>query len=70
LKQIDTLSTILFNLSFQKVIQSLKMVPSHIKIGEKHLTVLTYADDIVLIGKHVTYIRKRFCRNRKTLPES
>jgi len=46
------------------------MVPSHIKIGEKHLTVLTYADDIVLIGKHVTYIRKRFCRNRKTLPES
>jgi len=35
LKQDDTLSQILFNLALQKVIQSIKMVPSSIKIGKE-----------------------------------
>jgi len=52
------------------VIHSLKIVRSGIKIGKEQLTVLTYADDIVLIRKHETDIRQLFCRNRKTLPKS
>ena len=51
LKQGDTLSPVLFNLVLQKVIQSIKMVPSGIKIGKEQLNVLAYADDIELIGK-------------------
>jgi len=58
LKQGDTLSPILFNLSLRKVIQSIKMVPSGIKIGEEQLNVLAYAGDIVLIGKNEIEIRK------------
>jgi len=52
LKQGDTLSPILFNLALQKVIQSIKMVPSAIKIGKEQLNILAYADDIALIGKN------------------
>ena len=51
LKQGDSLSPILFNLALQKVIQSIKMVSSGIKLGKEQLNVLAYADDIVLIGK-------------------
>jgi len=51
MKQGDPLSPILFNLELQKVIQSIKMVPSGIKIGKEQLSVLAYADDIALIGK-------------------
>jgi hypothetical protein len=51
LKQGDYLSPILFILALQKVIQSIKMFPSGIKIGHQQLNVLAYADDIVLIGK-------------------
>ena len=57
LKQGDSLSPILFNLALQKVIQSIKMVPSGIKIGIEQLNVLTYSDDIVLIGKNEIEIR-------------
>ena len=39
----------LFNLALQKVIQSIKMVPSGIKIGKEQLNELAYADDIALI---------------------
>ena len=35
LKQGDPLSPLLFNLALQKVIQSIKMVPSGIKIGKE-----------------------------------
>jgi len=35
LKQGDPLSPILFNLALQKVIHSIKMVPSGVKIGKK-----------------------------------
>jgi hypothetical protein len=35
----------------QKLIQSIKMVPSGIRTGKEQLNVLAYADDIVLIGK-------------------
>jgi hypothetical protein len=52
LKQGDPLSPILFNLVLQKVIQSIKMVPSGIKIGDEQLNILAYADDIALIGKN------------------
>jgi len=51
LKQGDPLSPILFNLALQKVIQSIKMVLSSIKIGKEQLNILAYADDIALIGK-------------------
>ena len=57
LKQADSLSPILFNLALQKSIQSIKMVPSGIKIDKELLNVLAYADDIVLIGKNEIEIR-------------
>ena len=60
LKQGDSLSLILYNLALQKVIQSIKMVPSDIKIGKEHLNILAYADDIVLIGKYEIEVRQCF----------
>jgi hypothetical protein len=60
LKQGDPLSPILFNMVLQKVIQSIKMVPSGIKIGEGQLNILAYANDIGLIGKNEIEIRKLF----------
>jgi len=51
LKQGDPLLPTLFNLALQKVIQSIKMVPSGIKIHKEQLNILAYADDIALIGK-------------------
>ena len=57
LKQDDTLSPMLFNLALQKVIQSIKMVPSGIKIGKEQLNILAFADDIALIGKNEIEIR-------------
>jgi hypothetical protein len=59
LKQGDPLLPILFNLALQKVIQTIKMVPSGIKIG-KELNILAYADDIALIEKNEVEIRKLF----------
>ena len=58
MKQFDPVSPILFNLTLQKVIQSIKMVPSGIKIGKEQLNVLAYADDIALIAKNEIEIRK------------
>jgi hypothetical protein len=60
LKQSGTLSPILFNLALQKVIQSIKMVPSGIKIGDEQLNILAYADDSALIWKNEIEIRKFF----------
>jgi hypothetical protein len=57
LKKGDPLSPILFNLALQKVIQSIKMVPSGIKVGKERLNILIYADDIALIGKNEIKIR-------------
>jgi len=51
----------LFNLVLQKVIQSIKMVPSCIKIGKEQLNILAYADDIALIGKNKTEIHCTSC---------
>ena len=34
------------------MIQSIKMVPSGIKIGTEYLNILAYVDYIVLIGKN------------------
>ena len=56
----DTLSPILFNLALQKVIQSIKIVPSGVKIGKEQLNVLAYTDDIVLIGKNKNRNKKTF----------
>jgi hypothetical protein len=39
------------NLALQKVIQSIQMIPSVIKIGKEQLNILAYADNIVLFGK-------------------
>jgi len=52
LKKVDNVSTILFNLAIQKVIQSIKIFPSGIKIGKEQFNILAYADDIALIGKN------------------
>jgi hypothetical protein len=60
LKQGDPLSSILFNLALQKVIQSIKMVPSCIKIGKEQLNTPAYADYIALIGIYI-YIKIRKC---------
>ena len=60
LKHGDPLSPVLFNLALQKVIQSIKMVPSGTKIGKEQLNILAYADDIALIGKNEIGIRKLF----------
>jgi len=60
LKQGDTLSPILFSLALQKVIQSIKMVPSFIKISKEQMNVLAYADDFILIGKNEIEIRHLF----------
>ena len=72
LKQGDPLLPVLFNLALQKVVQSIKMVPSGIKIGNEQLNVLAYADDIALTGKND--IRKLFVemesKRWKTLPQS
>jgi hypothetical protein len=60
LKQGDPLTPILFNLALQKVLQSIKLVPSGIKIGKEQLNILVYADDFALIGKNEIKIRKLF----------
>ena len=60
LKQGDPLSPLLFNLALQKMIQSIKMVTSGIKIGKEQLNVLAYADGSALIGKNEIEIRKLF----------
>ena len=60
MKEGDSLSPTLFNLAFQKGIQSLEMAPSGIKMGKEQLNALAYADDIVLIGKGETEIRHPF----------
>jgi hypothetical protein len=52
LKEGDTVSPILFNLALQKVIQSIKMVPSSIEISKEQLNISESADGIVLIGKN------------------
>ena len=41
-------TTILFNFASQKVIQSIKVVPSGIKIGKEQLNIVAYVDGIVL----------------------
>ena len=51
LKQGGPLSPLLFNLALQKVIHSIKVVPSSKKIGIYKLNVLEYTADIVLIQK-------------------
>ena len=48
------------------MIQSIKIVPSGIKIGKEQLNVLAYADDIALIGKNETGIRKLFVEMENT----
>jgi len=60
LKQDDSLLPIFFSLAKQKVIKSIKMVPSVIKIGKEQFNILAYADDIVLIGKNEIEIRQLF----------
>ena len=67
MKQGDSLSPILFNLALQKVIQSIKMVPSGLKFGKEQLNVLAYADDIVLIGKNETEWREVFVETENTV---
>ena len=66
MKQGVSLSPILFNSALRKVIQSINMVPSGIKIGKEQLNVSAYADDIVLIGKNEIEVRQRFVEIENT----
>ena len=66
LKQGDSQSPILFNVALQKVIQSIKMVPSGIHIGNEQLNISAYADDIVLTGKNEIEIRQHFVEFENT----
>ena len=61
----DSLSPILFNLTLQNLIQSIKMVPRGIKIGKVQLNKLAYADHIALIGEKWNWNKTIFCRNGK-----
>jgi len=47
-------------LALQKVIQSIKMIPSGVKIGKEQLNILPYGDDIALIGKNEIEIKELF----------
>jgi len=69
LKQGDQLSTILFNLALQKVIESIKVIPSGINIGKGQFNISAYAGDIAVIGKNEIEIRKILWK-WKILPES
>ena len=60
MKQGDSPSPILFNLALQKMIRSIKTVPSGIKIGKQQLNVLAYANDFVLTGKNEIEITQLF----------
>ena len=60
LKAGDPLSPLLFNLALQKVIQSIKIFPTGIKIGKEQLNILAYVDDIALIRKNEIEIRELF----------
>ena len=53
-------------IQFSITIQSIKMVPSGIKIGKEQLNVLAYADDIVLIGKNEIETRQLFVEIENT----
>jgi len=46
LQQGDQLSPILFNLALQKVVQSIKIFPSGIKIGKEQFNISAYAGEI------------------------
>ena len=62
LEEDDSLSPILFNSALRKVIQSINMVPSGIKIGKEQLNISAYADDMALIGKNEIEIRQFFLK--------
>ena len=51
---VSLLPHLVFHLALQEMIQSIKMIPSGIKIGKEQLNVLAYADGIVLTGKNYT----------------
>jgi hypothetical protein len=54
----------LFSLGLQKVIESIKMVPSCIKIGKEQLNTLSYGDDSIN-RKKLNRKKTTFCRNGK-----
>jgi len=47
-------------MALQKVIQSIKMAPSGIKIGKEQLNILANADDIAVIGKNKIETKQLF----------
>jgi len=53
-------------LALRKAIQSIKIVPSGIKIGKEQLNMLAYADDIALTGKNEIEITELFVEMENT----
>jgi len=52
LRQGDALSPILFNLTLEKVVQSTSFEHGDVKIGETKISLLAYADDLVLLAEN------------------
>jgi len=52
LRQGDALSPILFNLALEKVVQSTSFEHGGVQIGETKISLLAYADDLVLLAEN------------------
>ena len=51
-RQGDNLSPTLFNIYINDLAEELKSMNLGIKMGELHICILLYADDIVLVSEH------------------
>lgn len=51
LRQGDAMSPILFNLSLEKVVREATIDRECVRLGEKNIRILVYADDIVLLAE-------------------
>jgi len=58
LRQGDTLSPINFNLVLEKVIRMMNISPDEgVKLDGTSISILTYADDIVLLGNNINTVK-------------
>ena len=51
-RQGDNLSPTLFNIYINDLAEELKSMNLSIKLGDLHICILLYADDIVLVSEH------------------
>lgn len=61
LRQGDSISPILFNLILEKVVREMDIQPQEgVKLQESNITILAYADDVVLMSKSQDNLRSLF----------